>query len=213
MENYFFDFDGTLADSGDAAAIAIQKSFKKEGYPVPNRDEIDYYMGIPIEISFPKMAHVDMTEDQLQQLMSVFRLDYRQIEEKYLCLFDGIKNVLQQLTNCQKKLFVVSSKHSNALLRNLDQLGITEYFTSIIGSDNVSHFKPHPEGILLLMKKYQLDPTQSVMIGDAIFDIQMGKSAYVHTAAVCWGAHKSEELAKENPDYLLTQPNEILSIK
>lgn len=213
MKYYFFDFDGTLADSGEAAVIAIQKAFQKQGYRIPTRAEIDYYMGIPIEVSFPKMTRIMMTDDELHQLMDVFRSYYKQIEEKYLTLFDGIRDVLKELTNCHKHLFVVSSKHSNALIRNLEQLDIKKYFEDVSGSDNVSNYKPHPEGILSLIEKHHINPNESIRIGDAIFDIQMGQSAHIQTAAVSWGAHDIQELRKEHPDYILTKPIDILSIQ
>ncbi|WP_252902762.1 HAD hydrolase-like protein [Paucilactobacillus hokkaidonensis] len=54
MENYIFDFDGTLADSGQAAVLATQSAFKEFNLATPTTSQIEYYMGIPIEVSFKK---------------------------------------------------------------------------------------------------------------------------------------------------------------
>lgn len=56
MENYMFDFDGTLADSGETAVLATQATFKDFGLSLPSSDQIRGYMGIPIEKSFPLMG-------------------------------------------------------------------------------------------------------------------------------------------------------------
>ena len=84
------------------------------------------------------------------------------------------------------------------------------FFEEIIGSDAVTHYKPHPEGINKVVAHYQFDPTKTIMIGDAIFDIQMGKAAGVKTIAVTWGSHDPKKLSEENPDALVDAPREIL---
>nr|WP_252894966.1 HAD hydrolase-like protein [Liquorilactobacillus satsumensis] len=102
-----------------------------------------------------------------------------------------MENVLHQLFNDGRTLFVVSSKHSVALQRNLERLAIAPYFKSVCGSDQVAHFKPAPDGILNLLEGgFQLNERESVMIGgDAIYDLQMGKAANVQTCGVTWGGH------------------------
>lgn len=55
MKNYIFDFDGTLTDSEQCSIIATQQAFQNQGYKVPTAEQITYYMGVPIEKSFPLM--------------------------------------------------------------------------------------------------------------------------------------------------------------
>ena len=104
MENYMFDFDGTLADSGETAVLATQATFKDFGLSLPSSDQIRGYMGIPIEKSFPLM---------------------------------GAKEALAKLKEKDKKIYAVSSKHSEALRRNLELLKIASYFDDLVGSDQI----------------------------------------------------------------------------
>ncbi|MBE1556741.1 HAD family hydrolase [Sporosarcina limicola] len=53
----------------------------------------------------------------------------------------------------------------------------------------MAHYKPHPDGILKLVELYSLDKAETVMIGDAIFDLQMAKAADVASCGVTWGSH------------------------
>lgn len=213
MENYFFDFDGTLADSRDTAILSTQAAFHTLGLEIPEKEMIRYYMGVPIEVSFKEMAapHHFSTEE-FETLLTHFRQFYQTFEDENLRLFDGIKAVLKQLNQEKKRLFVVSSKHALPLRRNLITLGIFDYFERIIGSDQVKNYKPAPDGILELLSRNQLSTTDSIMIGDAIFDIQMGKAAGVKTCAVTWGAHEKEALKAQHPDYLVNQVSELLSL-
>lgn len=82
----------------------------------------------------------------------------------------------------------------------------------MIGSDQVENYKPAPDGVLYIVKQYGLSTHQTVMIGDAIFDIQMGKAAGVQTCAVTWGAHDAAELADQHPDFLIKQVDELLNL-
>lgn len=51
-----------------------------------------------------------------------------------------------------------------------------------------------------------------MMIGDAIFDLQMGKAANVKTCAVTWGSHSVEQLSAENPDFIIDEALQLLAI-
>ena len=44
MQNFLFDFDGTIADSGDAATLATQVCFKDFGLEVPSAETVRYYI-------------------------------------------------------------------------------------------------------------------------------------------------------------------------
>ncbi|WP_270317789.1 HAD family hydrolase [Lactococcus petauri] len=213
MDAYIFDFDGTLANSGSTGILATQAAFQQFNLSIPSNETINYYTGIPIEKSFKKMAvgHT-FKEEEFDELLSAFRKYYKAYEQENLTLFPQIKEVLQNLRHSGKKLYVVSSKHSTALKRNLEFLEIASYFEGVIGSDQVENYKPAPDGVLYIVKQYGLSTHHTVMIGDAIFDIQMGKAAGVQTCAVTWGAHDAAELADQHPDFLIKQVDELLNL-
>ncbi|MCA5011464.1 MULTISPECIES: HAD family hydrolase [unclassified Enterococcus] len=210
-EYVIFDFDGTLGDSKECGFKATEEAFKKMGLTIPKKETIEYYMGIPIEKSFKKMSNRALSQNEFDELLGLFRTSYKEYENDYLKIFPGIKELLATLKTHKKMMFVVSSKKTDVLKRNLESLTISDYFTEIVGSDKVSNYKPDPEGIHYLLKKYSMNPVQTLMVGDAVFDIQMGKAAEVGTCGVTWGSHAKVELAKERPDLLIDEPKELLS--
>ncbi|MER2106060.1 MAG: HAD family hydrolase [Solibacillus sp.] len=203
--HYIFDFDGTLADSENCSILATQAAFRACHLPVPTDAEIAHYMGIPIERSFKEMANRDFTEQAFDELLTTFRSYYQQFEPDTLQLFPGMMEVLQTLQQRGAKCFVVSSKKTDVLKRNLTALQIDGFFQDCIGSDQVKHYKPHPEGIFLLLERFRLQAADCVMIGDATFDMQMGKAANCRTCAVTWGSHTKELLEAEEPDIVVEQ--------
>ncbi|MGE6256938.1 HAD family hydrolase [Heyndrickxia sporothermodurans] len=212
MKNYIFDFDGTLADSKQCGVIATQEAFRSFGLEVPSEQQIEHYMGIPIEVSFKEMANEELTDSSFEELLRVFRKCYKAVENDTLVAFPHIREVLQQLFQKDKQLFVVSSKKSDVLLRNLQALEMDAFFKDIIGSDKVTHYKPHPAGILKLIELYQLKKTETVMIGDATFDLQMAKAAHVFACGVTWGSHGKEKLLSEQPTFLIDEVGQLLEL-
>lgn len=207
-KNLIFDFDGTIADSKECSIVATQKSFKERGLEEPTVNLIEYYMGIPIEKSFSLMSSVDLDDHQLEALIKTFRQNYKEVESSYLKLYKHMTEQLQSLSK-DKQLFVVSSKKTDVLIRNLEILDIDHLFTEVIGSDKVNHYKPSPDGINYILNKYQLENEETISIGDAIFDMQMANSAKVASCAVTWGTHSIEELKSENPTYIIHEVTEL----
>lgn len=213
IKNFLFDFDGTLADSGDAAVVGVQETFRKAKLKVPTAQSIRYYMGVPIETSFPIWTDHKLDDDQMNELYDSFRKIYGQIELSYTKLFPGMREVLEQLQQSGRKIFLVTSKASMGIKRSLNHLKIADFFTDTIGSDQVAHYKPAPDGVIDIVRKNNLDLDECVMIGDAKYDLQMGNTAGVKTCGCKWGAFDVQSLKDQNPTYLLDKPEQLLEIK
>jgi len=209
IKNIIFDFDGTLADSKQCSVLATQQAFVQLGLQKPSEKVIEYYMGVPIEVSFKEIADIDLQDTMFENLLISFRQAYKELENDTLSVFPNIPEVLQSLIQQGKQLFVVSSKKSDVLLRNLQTLDIDKYFKDIIGSDKVSNYKPHPEGILKLVELYSLKPAETIMIGDATFDLQMAKASGTHSCGVTWGSHQKEKLQEEKPTFLVDEVQQL----
>ena len=123
LENYLFDFDGTIADSGETGIIAVQKAFVDYGLEKPTAESVRYYMGVPIETFFPKISNRELNDTEWEEVFAIFRQYYSELELEITQLFPGMKETLMQLVEDGKRLFVVSSKNSISLNRNLENLG------------------------------------------------------------------------------------------
>ncbi|KRK86621.1 HAD family hydrolase [Lentilactobacillus sunkii] len=213
INNYFFDFDKTLASSGNASVSATKEAYKSMGLTVPNTNSILSYMGIPAEISFKKMAVEKLDSKQILQLTDKFRSIYQDVELQSTKLYPGILEMLQQLSHEKKNLFIVSSKKTDAVKRNLKNLKIIGFFNAVVGFDMVKNYKPAPDGILLLIDIYHLNKVESIMVGDAKYDIQMGHAAGVKTCGALWDAFDVQGLTKAHPTYLIDQPKQLLKLE
>ena len=92
----------------------------------------------------------------------------------------------------------------------MEKYNIKKYFKTLVGFNEVSKVKPNPEGIIKIIKTWNLDPDEVIFIGDMTTDVQAGKSAEVTMVCVASGLTKKIDLEKYNPNYLV---NDISQLK
>lgn len=97
-------------------------------------------------------------------------------------------------------LGVISNKATKALLRSLAAVDLLDLMEVVIGLENMDQHKPNPEGIFTTWEKIPMAKEETVMIGDTIYDMQMGKMAGVKTVGITWGGSSAQTLRAENPD-------------
>lgn len=56
--------------------------------------------------------------------------------------------------------------------------------SAIVGADDIRHWKPEPEGLLLLLQRARMDPSRALFVGDSQTDGQAAKAAGVDFLSV-----------------------------
>ncbi|WP_082670220.1 HAD family hydrolase [Sphingomonas sanguinis] len=203
FKTVLFDLDGTILDSAECGIVATQRAFKMHSLAVPEADRIVQLMGIPIEESFPKLAQRSLVGDALDALLKDFRLVYREITDTGLTVFSGMIDLLFNLKKYGVRLGIVTSKHSAVACRNMASVGIDLFFEIVIGPDMVQQPKPAPDTALAAMSALgETESSHVLVVGDACYDIIMGKAAGLSTCAVTWGAHNEADLARCDPSWI-----------
>ena len=98
---------------------------------------------------------------------------------------------------------VASSKGKAAIIKILKKHKIEDIFSFIGGEEDVKNKKPSPDIVNLIINKLNYQPNECLVVGDTIFDIEMGKRANVDTCGVTYGNNTREELIMLNPKYLV----------
>ena len=119
---------------------------------------------------------------------------------------------MRRLDTAGKTLGLVTSKMRGGALKGLRLAGLEAAFDVVVGSDEVTNPKPHPEPVLLALERLGRRPTDAVFIGDSRHDIECGRAAGVKTAAVLWGPFDRDHLEDLDPDYWLEQPSDLSTL-
>lgn len=102
---------------------------------------------------------------------------YQIRQDKPALPMPGLEPFLQDCRKASIEMAVVTSDHTEAALEHLEWMGIGQYFSVVIGRDQVENSKPHPEMVELACKKLGLGHHETVVIGDSNGDMQMAKQA------------------------------------
>lgn len=109
----------------------------------------------------------------------------------------GAGRLLDQLLRRDARVGILTRNTREIALHTLGQIGLKGYFTpdAILGRDEAAP-KPHPEGIEKLLAAWGNTPDDTVMVGDYLFDLQVGRAAgtaTIHVDSSC--AFRWPELA------------------
>lgn len=111
---------------------------------------------------------------------------------KKTTVYPGIHDFLSQTTY---KIAIVTNKYEDLTQVTLKKLDLHRYpWIRILGADSLTEKKPHPLPLLEVMKTAGVAPTQTVMIGDGLPDIQAALAAGTHAIACEYGYCGAEAL-------------------
>ncbi len=200
-----FDFDGTIADSLEMLVTISNRLAVQFGYKQTS------------QIELARLKNLTSREIIKQSGISIFKVPFllRKVktemspEIKTLSLFAGMREVLIELDNIGHKLVIISSNSKSNILAFLEHNNLENIFyyiysgTTVFGKDKV---------INKFTRQENIDIADVVYVGDETRDIEAAKKSNVVAIAVSWGFNTKEALAKQNPDFLIDQPQELINV-
>ena len=200
-----FDYDGVIVDSlSQLLAIAITAQQQLGAGRTPTIADF----ATITQLTFTDLGRqIGLAEQQLADYAeTVFSLQ-KSTGMAVPKLFSGMAQVLSALSQ-QHCLVIITASSSTTVLQTLQRYELDTVFSAVLGGElGLSK----TQRIEQARERYQFDTDATVMIGDAISDIRAGKMAGVTTIAVTWGFQDSGLLIREQPDYLVHTPDELLA--
>jgi len=198
----FLDLDGTIVDSTNAYIEAARIAFTALDKPLPTTHVM---FEIPRRIE-QTLNIDDLTFGCTQKFMPIYLQAYHATTEKHAKLFPNTAHTIFELSK-KAKLAVITMRHvpNEVIQKELDNMGIAQYFSHVMTSLDTAKPKPSPEQIILCAQKMGLEMEKCLIVGDSVNDVRAGKAAGAKTVAVLSGLYGKEVLAKEDPDLMLTE--------
>lgn len=216
-----FDLDDTLLDSFSTRVITLQRVFTSADITEQDAEQfLRDLQGAVLSAALTQLAKdlgigIDLFLD--------YRRTYWTKEQGILKLYPGIKQMLNKLHKYGLKLGVVTSKAGNVEFegnvigarQELQELGIADLFSVLIGFEDVTLHKPHPEGINMALIRLDVSPSKALMVGDSAGDIGAAQAAGCHSCYATWGLPanvRTNILANISPDFILDSPSALLEL-
>ena len=127
----------------------------------------------------------DQTPSDCAELTVAAAQEFRKASTGYIRLYDGVTDMLEQLKQAGKKLYVLSNAQRVFTFPEVQSLGIEGYFTDISLSSDFGAMKPDAAFYQQLLDRNHINPNRSIMVGnDAVCDVLAAKQVGLHTCYV-----------------------------
>jgi pyrophosphatase PpaX len=209
FDTYLFDLDGTLLDSIELIFRCYRHAAATHLAELPDDQVWLDGLGTPLRQQF---GAVTSDAELIEEMVVTYREYHHLHHDTSVSLYPDVERVVASLTARGVTLAVVTSKLRAGADRGLRLTGLNEHFPVIVTAEDVSRPKPDPEPVLAAVERTGGDRTRTIFIGDSPHDMAAGRAAGVATAAVLWGPFSVEALSPSSPTYLLSTPEEILSL-
>lgn len=210
MKLAVFDCDGTLVDGQASVCDAMEAAFAAAGLPAPDRRDVRHIVGLSLPVAIRQLAD-EASDDQVAHAVDAYKASFFEARQRGMVhepLFGGIVPLLDRLGTSGWALAVATGKSNRGLHSVLTQHGLLDRFASLQGAD-FHPSKPHPAMLQVAMEEALAEPANTVMIGDTVYDIEMGVAAGTRAIGVAWGYHSVQSLLDAGAEAVAHSPEEL----
>ncbi|MBE7087069.1 MAG: HAD family hydrolase [Clostridiales bacterium] len=203
-----FDLDGTLIDSFPSIIEAYQLALEgKYGKREKDVKKLERLIGLPLKEFF-----IDYPIEDREELQQSFAKNNDALQYNGVPFFEGVKEVLLKAIDRGAKLGIVTSKRRAPVLHWLDVSGCKDMFCPVVAREDTKLNKPFGEPIEKAVELIGADKREVLYVGDTVHDIACAKNAGVDVAVVSWTATDMDVIANENPEIIISKPQDLLDL-
>lgn len=208
IQAVLFDLDGTLTNTLEDIAFAMNRALRMHGLPEHPVDAYRYLVG-----NGAKVLAQRAVGDRLDLAEQVQR-DYQAYYEKHNLIqtkpYEGIPELLAALQAKGLKLCVFSNKPHADTCRVVAHFFPAVDFTLVRGQKEGIPVKPDPAGALLMARELGIPPEDFLYVGDTDVDMLCARRAGMHPMGAAWGFRGEKELRDAGAEKVMNRPDELL---
>ncbi len=205
FEAIVWDLDGTLVDTAPDLATTLNTILDQHRIaPLPLsmvRPLVGNGAKKMLERGFEASGeHID--DAQLDILFHQFIQIYSVCATQQSQPYPQIVETLEQFRRMNIPMGVCTNKPEGLSRQILDGLGLSEYFSSLVGGDTLPTHKPDPQPLLRCLDELATAPRDGLMVGDSAVDVGAARAAGVAVAVVPWG-YRYQPVEDLGADFIL----------
>ena len=220
IEALIFDLDGTLVDSKDDVAAAVNYALRMLGrLPLPHSQLHTYIGNGSRALLASALVGERLREDpegdlarQVAEAMPHYMDYYQEHPIDRTRLFPGAAEALTEFDRRGKRMAVATNKDSGLTRQILTELGILERFRLILGPGDVARRKPHRESVDRILQELGVSADRVAMVGDSEVDMATGRNAGIPVYGVSYGHGGRAALQEKGAAAVVDDLRELLDI-
>lgn len=207
-----FDLDGTLVNSIEDIADAMNTVLNSYNYPTHSYKAYENFIGNGIRsLVIKALPELHRDDAQINSCFDAMMNAYRNRCTIKTKPYDGIIDLLDQLKSSELKMGVLSNKEDKLTKKVISAL-LPNYFDPILGLKIEAHKKPNPVVALEICKTLNVQPEETIYVGDTTIDMQTANNANMLAVGVPWGFRDKKELVENGAKHILNHPSDLIEI-
>ena len=207
-----FDLDGTLADTLEDIADAMNRVLRRRALPVHGYASYRLMIGKGLRNLVGEALPSEMRSEAtvaacLEQMMA----EYGEHCLDKTHLYDGIAELVGALRAGGVRLAVLSNKADELTRRIVGALFAVGTFEAVVGARPDLPLKPDPAAALLVAGRLGAPPARIAYLGDSGVDMRTATAAGMTAVGVSWGLRGRDELIAGGAHMVLDHPLELIA--
>lgn len=208
----FFDLDGTVADTLEDLANAVNFALEKNGFSTYPVDDYRYFVGNGVDNLIKNVLAEHDTETLATETKQLFRDYYADHCLDCTKRFKGMSELLCRLAEEGIVTAVISNKPDRFVPRIVGTLYPEHHFALTWGQQEGIPRKPAPDALYKAMELLGAEKDQVLYVGDSNVDVRFAHAAGVRVCGVEWGFRGRKELIEAGADSIVSTPKELYRV-
>ena len=206
-----FDLDGTLLDTLQDLADAVNYALRKEGMPERTIDEVRQFVGNGVRLLMIRAVPGGESNPLFEETFAQFKEYYGEHCNDNTKPYEGMIELLETLKSKGYSVAIVSNKIDFAV-KELSVLYFKGIVPVAIGEKEGVRRKPAPDTVREALKELGRTAEEAVYVGDSDVDIKTAKNADMPCISVLWGFRDLEFLEEHGAKRYARTAEDVLKI-
>jgi phosphoglycolate phosphatase len=205
------DLDGTMVDTLDDFVVGLQRMMADLSAPYKVhtvlRSEVQNMVGKGSEhlvksllASVAQASGIQVSADLPPHALELYLKYYGEVNGTHARVYDGVREGLDQFAAMGWKLACVTNKPTDYAKALLTTLGLSHYFSLVLGGDATARKKPDPMPLLVACERLGTTTQRTLMVGDSSNDAQAARAAGCPVVLMTYGYNHGEDVRTADAD-------------
>ena len=213
FKGVIFDLDGTLLDTIQDIANAMNTVLQRYNFPTHDLDSYRFFIGSGIAKLVERSLPSEVSESvKYSKLVEEVFQEYALHLNKFTAPYSGVVDLLDGLTQLGVPFAILSNKADEFMDEVVSNYFSKWNFAVVLGARYGLPRKPDPYSVLEIAEIMNLQPSEIVYLGDTDIDMQTAVNSGTYAVGSAWGFRSAEELRANGAHVVIQNPCELLEL-
>lgn len=199
------DLDGTLLDTAADLASAANLVLEELGHGAVDPEIVKTFIGKGVANLMRKSLIESTGEEpeEFEHAMAVFDRHYQDVLSRESRPYPGVVEGLEAMKAAGFRLACITNKAERFTIPLLKDTGLYDYFEIVLSGDSLPRKKPDPLPLFHACGHFGIEPSEMLLIGDSVNDVQAARAAGCTVFCVPYGYNEGNDIRELDTDAIV----------